>query len=111
METQVINIECWRSLGRAIVVRTILDYQEASRSLKIAKRNNRSQKIKSCNATIAECIEFLRSDYCKVISNIDGNKILEVIDDIQLPTDPVELDALIRETPLQRTKLGFIVRQ
>lgn len=111
METQVINMECWRSLGRAVVVRAILDYQEASRALKIAKRMKRKQKIKSCSNTIAECKEFLRSDYCKIISNVDGNKVLEVIDDIVLPTDPVELDALIRETPLQRAKLGFIVRQ
>ena len=101
------DIECWRALGRAIVVRTIQDYQQAKRELESATLKNRTKKIKSCLAVIQECEEFLRSGYCKTISNIDGKKVLEVIDTIRLPENPVELDSLIRESPLQTARAFY----
>lgn len=91
--------DCWKALGRAIVIRAILDYQKATRELRRAKKSNQRQKIESCQATITECGEFLQSKYCRVISGVDGRKVLPIIMKIKLPEDYHEREKLIFDTP------------
>lgn len=94
------NIDCYRSLGRAVVIRAILDYQKARKDLRAARKAGRKQKIESCQATIEECTEFFNSKYCKVISNIDGRRILRVINRIELPAgNQYQMERLIFDTP------------
>lgn len=89
----------WRALGRAVVIRTILDYQKATKELRKARKNNQRQKIESCQATIAECKEFLQSKYCKAISGVDGKRVLPIIMKIKLPEDYRDREKLIFDTP------------
>ena len=91
--------DCWKALGRAVVIRAILDYQKATRELRKAKRENKRQKIESCQATIAECKEFLQSKYCRAISGVNGKKVLPFIMKVKLPEDYREREKLIFDTP------------
>ena len=93
-------IDCYRALGRAVLIRAILDYQQAQKDLRIARRAGRRQKVKSCKATINECTEFFKSKYCKLISNIDGNKLLPIINGIKLPAEnQYEMEKLVFDEP------------
>ena len=99
----------FRSLGRAIVIRAILDYQKARTDLRAARKAGRKRKVKSCKATIAECTEFFMDPLCKVYSNIDGREILAVINKVKLPERSGELERLIFDDPREDYDYGYAV--
>ena len=57
----------YRELANAVVIQAVKDWREAA-------AHPRSQKAKE---TLAECEAFFRSDWCMLLSNMDGKVILE----------------------------------
>lgn len=78
----------------------IQDYQKAKSDLQGLEETEENQiRINECNDIIGDVTEFLQSNYCKLLSNIDGKKVLAHIDNIKLPTNPVEIEALVWTAP------------
>lgn len=93
------NIECYQALGRAVLIRSILDYQDAQKALRFPRSKRKTTMLKR---TISECEEFFNSDYCRVISGVDGKRVLREIRQIKLPKKPQDLEKLIFETNTAR---------
>lgn len=68
------DIRPYKELACAIVERAILDYREAAKDLKYAKQ---APKRALAMKTKIECMNFFKSDWFKILVDIDPNYIIE----------------------------------
>lgn len=64
----------WDNLAKEIIIQAIKDY------VKALKNYDRQRKMYEAKIRIKECQEFFRSDWFGVLSDMDGEKMIEKIE-------------------------------
>lgn len=62
----------YEDFANAIVLKAVRDYQHALINLHLDPRD-----IDACRRE-SECVRFFHSDWCKMLTNIDGDKIISL---------------------------------
>ena len=69
----VSDIECYRDLANAIVIQAAKDYRRALKHLRNTDKPSAEKGI------IIECEQFFRSDYFKILTKLDGKRLISMI--------------------------------
>lgn len=64
-------IDPYESLVNAIVLQVVKDYRDALKRLKKRYDN------KSAMSDVMECERFFRSDWCKTLTSVDGEYLIQ----------------------------------
>ncbi len=81
--TRPIEQECWESLACAIVERAAEDYALALRGRVKYERSaqgNKETMERFANRMRMDCKKFFRSGWCMMLVSVDGNKIMQEIE-------------------------------
>ena len=70
------NIEKYQDLANAIVEMTARDYMKAKKRLKKYPEN------KEALGQVEECTRFFHSNWYKILTNVDGDKLLAKLDKV-----------------------------
>lgn len=68
----------WESLANAIILQAVKDYREAR------KKHRKRPKNKDAKLMIADCEAFLRSDWFKALTELDGEMLLRELQEEEL---------------------------
>lgn len=70
-----ISIKPYQNLAEAIILSAVQDYRDALTD----KGSKHMTHVKSNNAIIKECEKFFKSDWFRVLTNVDGEMIMNKI--------------------------------
>lgn len=65
------NTECYEKLAAEIVLQAVNDFRTAAKNYKKGKHTEENLKI------MKEVIEFIKSDWYKVLTDIDPDKVIK----------------------------------
>lgn len=66
------HVESWDALAKGIVTQGVDDYKQA-----LNKKRALERELHSINKTIVECEKFFNSQWCKELSEMDADFIIE----------------------------------
>lgn len=72
MDNNVTHVECWEDLAKTIVTQGVDDYKRALNMKRALER-----KLHSVDKAIVECEKFFKSQWCKELSELEGDFIME----------------------------------
>ena len=76
------NVRCYEDLANAIVVQAVTDYQQSRTRLKERKFNTTDYKEYNCEKYVKEVPKFFRSVYFTTLTKLDGEYILQNLEDM-----------------------------
>lgn len=66
---------CYEELANAIILQAVKDYRDSSKILEKGRKNYEAKAIKS------DCVRFFKSGWFSILTNLDGEALLEKLEE------------------------------